>query len=328
MIVKDISLSPYHLKLLSLANRIDPYHAKHQLIKDRLKREQSGYFGETRVLYPLNKLTFQNFILHNVRLQTVSLNKHFQMDFILVTRNFILIIESKNFSGEVNMHEGSHQISHYDKAYDDPLNQVTEQKFQLNNWLEQREYEHIPIETVVVMTNPNVRMKIHPSHQQHIKKMIPIAKLPGYIRRIHEHYSHPILSTSSARQLAQLFKQSHEDYEPDILNHFDILFDGLLQGVRCEKCKFLTMVMNNLRWRCTKCGHVCRDGVHTALKDYYLLNGNRITSSEFIRFTGINSRHTARNILNKYASSKEGNRRSTIYSLDFDYEKDFNYLKE
>ncbi|MDQ0353061.1 hypothetical protein J2R98_002922 [Alkalibacillus filiformis] len=242
MIIKDISFTPYYLKLLCLANRLDPYHAKYEQVKDRIKREHSGYIGEKRVLYPLKKLTFPNFILHNIRLQAAFSNKHFQMDFILVTPNFILIIESKNMSGDVVMHEGSHQLFHHDKAYDDPLNQVEEQKFQLVNWLAQTNYGQIPIETVVVMTSPNVRMNIHPSHQQHIKKIIPLAKLPAYIRRVNEHYNQSILLVGTARQLAYYFKECHEDHEPDILGRFGVNFDELIQGVTCEKCNFITIV--------------------------------------------------------------------------------------
>ncbi|WP_017186849.1 nuclease-related domain-containing protein [Alkalibacillus haloalkaliphilus] len=328
MIVKDVSFTPYYLKLLCLANRLDPYHKKCEQVRDRIRREQSGYIGEKRVLYPLKKLDFPNFVLHNTRLQTVFSNKHFQMDFLLVTSNFILIIESKNMSGEVMMKEGSHQIFHHDKAYDDPINQVEEQKFQLVNWLEQRSYGKVPIETVVVMTSPNVRMNIHPSHEEHVKKIIPLAKLPAYIRTVNEQYNQRVLSINNARQLAYYFKECHEDYDPDILERFGVASEELLQGVTCEKCKFLTMVMSNLRWRCTKCGHVSRDGVHTAFKDYYLLKGNTIINREFMQFTGITSRHTAKSMLNKFSVKKEGIKRSTRYFLDFNYERDFNYLKK
>ncbi|GEN46579.1 nuclease-related domain-containing protein [Alkalibacillus haloalkaliphilus] len=327
MIVKDISFTPYYLKLLGLANRLDPYHKKYEQVRDRIRREQSGYIGEKRVLYPLKKLDFPNFVLHNTRLQTAFSNKHFQMDFLLVTSNFILIIESKNMSGEVMMKEGSHQIFHHNQTYDDPLNQVEEQKFQLVNWLEQRSYGKVPIETVVVMTSPNVRMNIHPSHEEHVKKVIPIAKLPAYIRTVNERYNQRVLSINNARQLAYYFKQCHEDYDPDILERFGVASEELVKGTYCNKCGLLTMRMIRKRLECIKCGLRDQGAAIHSLKDYYLLRGNEITNSEFSDFSGIESRHTVRNILQDAGLQKVGSRRHTKYLLNYDYEKDFDYLK-
>ncbi|MDQ0353060.1 hypothetical protein J2R98_002921 [Alkalibacillus filiformis] len=45
-----------------------------------------------------------------------------------------------------------------------------------------------------------------------------------------------------------------------------------------------------------------------------------------MQFTGITSRHTARNMLQKYAQDQTGKGRYTKYRLKFDYKTDFDYL--
>ncbi|WP_170158534.1 nuclease-related domain-containing protein [Aquisalibacillus elongatus] len=155
MIIKNHSHSPYHLQLESLVGR-----ASQQKIEKPLYQERSGYFGERALDYPLKKVQFPHFTTHHVRLENDQIG--FQMDSVLWTPRYDLIIEAKDYTGHLTFNEGFNQIIQRKlvagkeeiNVYDDPVLQVEEQKLQLELWLEAEGQFFPPIETLVVMTNP------------------------------------------------------------------------------------------------------------------------------------------------------------------------------
>ena len=56
----------------------------------------SGWIGEKRIDYPLSKLDFKKVICHSLRLPYYE--TYFQIDTLLLTSRFFLIIEIKNHS--------------------------------------------------------------------------------------------------------------------------------------------------------------------------------------------------------------------------------------
>ncbi|WP_435994011.1 nuclease-related domain-containing protein [Rossellomorea sp. LjRoot5] len=95
MICKELTIPLILEKTEALSGRIVQHHLKIPLIEKDLRKRRAGYNGESTVYYHLNFLKDKKYkIYYNVRLPILS--NHFQMDFLLLTRFYILIIEVYN----------------------------------------------------------------------------------------------------------------------------------------------------------------------------------------------------------------------------------------
>ncbi|SEQ52041.1 nuclease-related domain-containing protein [Piscibacillus halophilus] len=325
MILKELQISPYLLQLESIIRRVPPNHPSFENIRDVLIREQAGYYGEAQLVFPISKLDFQHDDLHNLRLQY---NGHyFQLDFLLLTPRFLLIIEAKNYRDQVIFDDEFNQVLHKDKVYQDPVVQVEEQKYQLEMWLQTKGFPHIPVETVVAMTNSQTLLKTSSENSIYKEKVVTLPKLTSKIREISSRYPKPCISVSEMKWLGSQFIKEHKDYVSDIFLRTRINKSELASGVVCPNCGEIGMKIRNLRWDCSNCGFRSSDAYRTTLKDFYLLIGNEITNCEFRKFTGISSSSTAKAMLRRSNFPKLGTRRYTKYKLSFNYAVDFDYLK-
>ncbi|MFJ7366272.1 nuclease-related domain-containing protein [Peribacillus frigoritolerans] len=98
LIVKKRKVPLAIRKLRALACRLPPNHPKVPLIMNDLKKREAGYKGECSIDFPLSFLEPKNyFIFHDLRLQDQS--RFFQLDTLLISKKFALIIEVKNMAG-------------------------------------------------------------------------------------------------------------------------------------------------------------------------------------------------------------------------------------
>lgn len=127
--------SPHILMLLALQHRLPTRHERYPQIQKKVRNEFAGFHGEKRLLYPLSKFPSYCKVLPNIRLNFYS--NHFQMDFILISSKFILILESKYYSDDLLFDETVHQVIQTKgeefKVFEDPVLQAEEQAFQLTN---------------------------------------------------------------------------------------------------------------------------------------------------------------------------------------------------
>ncbi|MFE5428411.1 nuclease-related domain-containing protein [Peribacillus simplex] len=137
MIVKERKVPLSILKLRALAHRLPQSHPKIPSIMNELKKREAGFKGESAIDFPLSFLEPKNyFIFHDLRLQDQS--RFFQMDTLLVSKKFALIIEVKNIAGSIYFDPHFNQLIRKkegkETAFPDPIIQVSRQESQLKNW--------------------------------------------------------------------------------------------------------------------------------------------------------------------------------------------------
>ena len=116
----------------------------------------AGYWGEQSVRSILEVLPKNEyFIFHDLRLQGKPYP--FQIDLLVLSSFFFLILEVKNMAGELYFDDSFKQIirtlNDQNEAFDDPVLQVNLQRKQLLAWLSAKKLPPIPIETLVVSAN-------------------------------------------------------------------------------------------------------------------------------------------------------------------------------
>lgn len=100
LIVKEVAI-PYKVFVLeALIERLESSHPKMPTIQWDLNKTLRGHRGEKEVSYYLDFLPEKEYFIFN-GLRLPSGKYFFQMDFLLLTTRFALILECKNFFGNL-----------------------------------------------------------------------------------------------------------------------------------------------------------------------------------------------------------------------------------
>jgi Nuclease-related domain len=163
LIAKPLKKPIKIIKLEVLTKRLPMIHIKKKEIVNELSKSLAGYKGEQSLQYYLSFLAEDEYtILHDIRLCENN-SYFFQMDVLILSLSFILILEVKNISGTIIFDETFQQMirikNEEEEVFPDPVLQVNHQKFQLGSLLKNKKFPNIPIETLVVMTNPSTLFK-------------------------------------------------------------------------------------------------------------------------------------------------------------------------
>jgi hypothetical protein len=95
MLIKERDFPLFVQILQALLRRLPSNHPKVPLIQENLAKSIAGFKSEQAIDYPLSFLPTKSFyIFHDLRLKTKS--HYFQLDSIIVTLNYVLILEVTN----------------------------------------------------------------------------------------------------------------------------------------------------------------------------------------------------------------------------------------
>ena len=81
-------------------------------LKSQLKLLQEGETGEKNILFELKNSGIDMYILHDIRLEDGD--RSAQIDFLVVTRKLIFVIESKHLIGDIEIDENNGFIRSYE----------------------------------------------------------------------------------------------------------------------------------------------------------------------------------------------------------------------
>ncbi|RKJ30494.1 NERD domain-containing protein, partial [Butyricicoccus sp. 1XD8-22] len=109
MIAKPFSSYDITLGLTALKNRIPPTHEKYSIIIEELSRYEAGEQGEQYILQLLseNELPKNTYVLHNVQFKS---KVDVQIDVLIVTPSFCLVLEVKNIKGILHFKKNPRQL--------------------------------------------------------------------------------------------------------------------------------------------------------------------------------------------------------------------------
>ncbi|MBD3110167.1 NERD domain-containing protein [Bacillus sp. AGMB 02131] len=322
MIMKERQYPVKAKKLEALIRRLEANHPKAALIEQEYAKILAGYRGEQSLNYFLSFLPQeQYFIFHDLRLPSLQNEYFFQMDILLLSQQFFLIIEVKNIAGSVTYDPSNQQLIqfHQDKetVYRDPFLQVQRQKQQLYRWIEKANIATPPpICTLVILSNSQTLIKENASSKN--LKLIRPDRLINKISEFEKIYKHELVSQKDLKKLGRQFLKVHSDEEYNVMQKFDLSADDLTPGVHCPKCFHLPMNRKRYTWFCPQCKYENNDVYLPSLNDYYYLFGNTINNPQLRFFLKIPSRHSARRIFINLNLPHTGNTKAATYTLPFD----------
>ncbi|HYK72969.1 MAG TPA: NERD domain-containing protein [Pseudoneobacillus sp.] len=316
MIVKKILVSLKILALKALLRRIPLNHPKRHLIQDELNRRLAGFKGELAVYYHLEELPDESFhIFHGIRLK--SGNHYFQIDFLLISTYFILIVETKNYTGTVKFHTKSEQLlrdkNGIETALPNPLPQVNRHKILLRKWLREHKFPDLPIEALIVFSNPSTI--IQADDQRVFRVVCPVTSLHQRIKETVQYHQSEKITVKEQKKLSKTILKNHIEDFPNLLGQYQISPSEINPGAQCPKCLKLPLLYSRGKWYCSHCQKQYKNLLQQAIQDYGLLINQTITNKDARTFLQINSPDIVTKLLHSLNLPSVGTTKSKIYLL-------------
>lgn len=243
-------------------------------------------------------------ILHDLRLKGIQ-QTYFQLDTILINKNFIVIIEVKHYSGHIYFDEGTKQIlrkvNEVTEGLPNPLSQVHRHKLQLNQFLLERNYPLVPIVTLAVFSNPSaiIETKGLPNSQK--SAIIRSEFLPEKLENLQANFSQVRFSENQLHSLVSSLKKSHSPEQVNLLKEYQLSISDLKLGVECPNCNQIKMDRNTKFgfWNCANCSFSSKDAHVNTLDDFSLLLNNPLTNKLARQILQVSSRHVVYRLLSQ-----------------------------
>lgn len=319
MIVKELEIPITIQKLEALLRRIPEQHHKRAEIEKDLARRRAGFRGEESLDYYLNELEDESYsIFHDIRLPLN--NHHFQIDILLLSNHFALIIEVKNISGTLHFDHTFNQLIRTnakgkEEGFLDPFSQVDQQSRQLQKWFQQQKLPIIPVETLIVIANPSTIIKASTGHFTQYQKLCHSVKLVQKIKWFENKYinNNEAISAKGRKKLDKTLLKTNTPLNIDILKRFNISHADIITGVACSACSYNPVQHIHGKWHCPQCKFISKTNHIQALQEYFLLIHPSITNQQFRNFTQITSRFIANRILTAMPLQQTGSYRGRVY---------------
>jgi hypothetical protein len=287
-------------------------------IREQLRNYRSGFKGEKSLDYFYRYLpTDDLYYLHGIRI--LHNRYYFQLDTLIITPRFLLILESKNIAGHLYFDDKYKQLirtlNDKKEAFDNPIEQVKRQAYHLQEIIKQLKFPFIPIESLVVMTNPRAYIECSPTYKEALNKVIKSPLLSAKYNELSNKYTKEIVSLKEIKKLMKQLNKLHTPEDSDICIQFQIKKEHLQKGVFCPDCESVFLERRPRSWYCLNCKNHYQKAHISALTDYALLISDTITNKEFKDFLNLQSSSQAYHLLNAVGLPYSGSTRSRKYHL-------------
>jgi ribosomal protein L37AE/L43A len=307
------------VQLKAVLRRVKKNHPSKPLIEQEFNRRSAGLWGEREVDKKLKRINQeQYYIICDLRLPNGD-GTFFQVDTLVLSTRFSLIIEAKNIAGTLYFDLETHQFYRVKEdgkreSFLDPVSQARLHVQQLRQWLLRHKFPLTINEFLVALTNPHSIFSISPAGHPLAKKICAIAGLTWEIDNLAEQYQKEMITDKEVRKISKALLKAHTPLQPsEILQQYSIFTSELQSGVHCPDCEFLPLIYQVGKWYCTKCKNHFKDAHVDALDDYFLLFGSAIKNSEFRKFVHLDSRHVATKLLKKMKLLVLGTKKGCVY---------------
>lgn len=300
----------------AVLSRLPPFHSKRPHLEEEKRNYMSGYNGERQIDYFLD--SYINGSPHYyASLRLLQDNKAFQIDTLIVTNYFILIIESKNIRGKLIFEKNSTQVirelNGTVQGFQNPIVQVARQKKLLNAWLKRHKFPPIPIIDLVGIADRRTIISTTKDNMQIFNKLFYADVIEEEIIQLERMYHQVQLTPKQLQKLKHILLKKHTPAPPSILKKHGITLEELLFGARCPTCGQFHLKRVAKKWYCGKCLSYSTIAHQAGIRDYLLIISERITNKECREFLMIDCPNLAKRLLKKMNLPTTGANKNRLY---------------
>jgi hypothetical protein len=300
--------------LIAAQGRIPANHPMISVLASKQSSVEAGIGGEQQVAEVLDryKFPFRNNIFHDLSLSSDS---YFQIDHLLKTPHYGVILETKNMAGSLEFRDNPPQLIQKRedgqiKYYESPIVQLERNIELFSVWLEERDID-LPLYGAIVLAYPKQHVEIPPANT----KILFPNLIPPFIKSLSQQGKR--LDTSTFNRLSGEILRCHQTYIPKpICESYQVPTSDIQPGVRCEACGKIGMKKLPRTWHCPVCkvnNHLAHRGT---LIEWFLVVKRTITNRECREFLQINDKFTANRILQSMNLNSRGTYRDRTYFMD------------
>lgn len=306
-------------KLIALDGRTPTEHQEKVNVHSDLIKEMTKKKGERTVHFPLRFINKEMVkIIHSTRLPDE--NGFFQLDTLLLTRFFALILEVKNWYGTLLFDRSGQVIrigdNQIEEGFPNPIPQLYLQRFRLQKWFSNLGVNSLPIVGFIVTSFPSTILKTETPSIDIPKEIIRSEQLLVKINQLLDHYTEKVITPKSIGDISKKIIQKHTPRNEDVLFKYGISTNELRKGVICVQCSVNTMMKRHKYWRCNSCGFQSETVYLDALNDYRLLIGNKVKNEDIRKYLLIDSPYVVKRLMLKAGFKYEGIKKGRVYNLD------------
>lgn len=304
-----------------LLRRLPKSHkARPGIEKDQAKR-WAGYRGEAALDFHLSKLPVNEYmIFHGFRLTN---GQYFcQIDTLILSSKFALILEVKNISGKLYFESQFNQMiqtthNGEQKGYSNPIEQASQQAGELEKWLVRRGI-NLQVEFCVMISKPSTILQTSSENNLISQKVTHVQYLLSKIKMA---INKTPLTNKELKRISNILLKEHVQEKFGILNFYKTSKDEVIKGVLCPECISVSMIRKNGVWICKSCKLKKKDEHLNAVTDLFLLNNDQpIPNKEFRDFLQLESPDIARRILDSLSLPQTGTSKGRRYHPPPDYQ--------
>lgn len=303
-------------KLTSLLRRLLKSHPSWYQVEAQLARCNAGIYGEQSLDYYLSHIPHEElFIFQSLRLPLPD-GSYYQIDFLLLSPETILLLEAKNLKGRILVEENQliRELPEITESFSNPIQQVSNQLFHLMRLLRSFSFPIPPTASFVVFTHQSSIILPNPNYPAVAKQVIRPDAIRQRVDNFYRQHPKRIFTRKDMLQLSQLLINLHTPDNPDVMKKYKVDKAELLSGVYCEGCKSFSIVKKRV-WICQRCQKVDDTAPIHALIDYYYLVGPEITNRECREFLQISSSSVVKKFLSELNLKVIGKGRTIRYLL-------------
>jgi ribosomal protein L37AE/L43A len=304
------------LKLEALLRRLPKDHPKRNTIEKDYMKFNSGFIGEKKIDYFLDLLPEKEYsIFHNVRLKNEE-NRYFQIDTLLITNKYILLLEVKNILGNIIFEKDFNQFiriqGQSEEAFPNPLLQIDRHQKQLRSFFQKHKLEIPPLYSFIIISNSSSVIKTSNRHSNILENVFHAEQLPLKIQKLDYIEAKQLLSLKQIRKIAKVLLKNHTPLASNVLERYNISEDEINKGVICPKCSKNKMKRQFGKWYCD-CSYQSKDAHIQAIFDFAYLISSTITNQQCRDFLDLSSGSIASTLLKSLNMNQTGHTKGSKY---------------
>ncbi|WP_391203714.1 nuclease-related domain-containing protein [Psychrobacillus sp. L4] len=297
-----------YIELSRLLLRLEPSHSSKKEVEKKFHQIEAGYFGEKLVDNTLLELIFppHSCILTDVHLK-IHNHLYIQMDTLIITKKYLLVIEVKNIVGTITFQKHNGQtirtLDGVKTPFECPISQI-------NRHIQALEQLRLPLpifKAIVFSSNRVILENVPMDEPIFFRK-----NLSTYIHQLNQKEDR--IDTSQFNDLIRRIQlKQHEMQRKSLCDRWRISPESLIKGLLCNLCGNILYKISNKTWKCTKCESNDRNPITHNINDYFILVKDSITTIECKEFFGFSSTHEAYYMLKKCNLINVNNARKSAY---------------
>lgn len=293
----------------------DTHFRDQQYYVQQLLAIEAGYRGECKLDRMLEMLPLPS--LHKVFANYHTKSKvgfHYQIDTLIVTSRYILVIEVKNIRGHIRFESNPDRLLRTFEEQTDELRCPLSQTERNTDFIKKQVHKfapNLPVIPIIVFTHATCRIRT----TQHRIQLLYRRQLETFVERLNQKPS--LLDKKQFQQLSRLFTSTDKNFLPEsLLSRSGMQPDVLRKGIFCSTCRG-DMLLTKTYYTCATCGSIDTSALKRSITGLFGIVGPHLSVRNIKNHLNISQKDRVTRVLRSLTLTRRGNGRASTYTMNY-----------